>query len=103
MNPTASNKEALDIQSKEYTSLINGSKDKYIAKMSAKLDNPKTVPKTYSLIIKKFLSNKKIPIIPSLLVNSELVSGFKQKANIFNNHFDSSGTPIKNQGWIQRF
>ena len=54
MNPTASNKEALDIQSKEYTSLINGSKDKYIAKMSAKLDNPKTVPKTYSLIIKKF-------------------------------------------------
>ena len=56
MNPTVSNKEALDIQSKECTSLINESKDRYIAKMSAKLDDPKTVPETYWSIINKFLS-----------------------------------------------
>ena len=80
MNPTVSNEEALDIQSQECTSLINESKNRYIAKMSAKLDNPKSVPK----IINKFLSNKKIPIIPPILVNGELVSDFKQKANIFN-------------------
>ena len=36
MNPTVSNKEALDIQSQESTSLINESKDRYIAKMSSK-------------------------------------------------------------------
>ena len=35
--------------------------------MNAKLDNPKTVPKTCCSIINKFLSNKKIPIIPPLL------------------------------------
>ena len=38
-NPTANNKEALDFQAKESTSLIIESKERYIAKMSAKLDN----------------------------------------------------------------
>ena len=47
MNPTVSNKEGLDIQSQECTLLINESKDRYIAKISAKLDNPKSVLKTY--------------------------------------------------------
>ena len=47
MNPTVSNKESLDIQSEECTSLINESKDRYIAKMSAKLDNHKSFPKRY--------------------------------------------------------
>ena len=31
-----------------------------------------------------------------ILVNGQLVSDFKQKANIFNNHFASLCTPIKN-------
>ena len=59
MNPTVSNKETLDIQSQECTSLTNESKDRYIAKMGAKLDHAKSVPKTYWSIINKFLSNKK--------------------------------------------
>ena len=58
MNPTVGKKEALHIQSQECTSLINESKDRYIAKMSAKLDNPKSVPKTYWSNINKFLSNE---------------------------------------------
>ena len=57
MNPAVSNKESLDIQSRECTSLINESKNRYIAKMNPKLDNRKNVPKTYWTIIKKFLSN----------------------------------------------
>ena len=79
-NPTANNKEALDFQAKECTSLIIESKERFIAKMSAKLDNPKTVLKTCWSIINKFLSNKKTPIIPPVLVNGELVSDFEQKA-----------------------
>ena len=47
MNSTVSNKKALDIQLQECTSLIDESKDRYIAEMSAKLDNPKSVPKTH--------------------------------------------------------
>ena len=45
-NPTVNNKEALDIQAKECTSLIIESKERDIAKtkISVKLDNSKTVP-----------------------------------------------------------
>ena len=60
IKPTASHKEALDIQPKECTSLINvESKDRYIAKMSTELGSPKTVPKTYRPIMNKFSSNEK--------------------------------------------
>ena len=68
-NPTANNKEPLKIPAKECTSLIIESKKRYIAKMSAKLNNPRTVPKTYWSFINKFLSNKKTSIIPPILVN----------------------------------
>ena len=71
--------------------------------MSAKLDNPKSAPKTYWTIINKFLSQKKIPIIPPILVNGELVSDYKQKANIFKNHFPSLCTPIKNRSKLPSF
>ena len=71
--------------------------------MSAKLDNRKNVPKTYWSIINKLLSNKKVPIIPPILVNGELVSDFKQKANIFNNHFAFLCTPIKNGSKLPNF
>ena len=73
------------------------------AKMSTNLDNPRTAPKTYWSIINKFLSNKKIRIVPALLVDGELVSDFKQKANIFNKHFSSRCTPIKNCGNLPNF
>ena len=48
--------------------------------MNAKLDNPKSVPKTKWSIINQFLSNKKIPIIPPILANSKLVLDFKTKS-----------------------
>ena len=57
--------------------------------MSAKIDNYNTVPKRYWSVIKNFLSNKKTPIISPVLVNDELVSDLKQKANLFNNYFAS--------------
>ena len=71
--------------------------------MSAKLDNLKTVPKTYWSIINKFLSNEKTPISPTILVNGELVSDFEQKANLFNNYFASQCTPIKNGSKLSNF
>ena len=102
-NPTVNHKEALDFQAKECTSLIIESKERYIVKMSGKLDNPKTVLKTYWSIINKFLSNKKIPIIPPVLVNGELVSDSEQKANLLNNYFGSQCTPIKNGSKLPTF
>ena len=49
--------------------IMSAAKDKYIVKMSEKLNDPITAPKTYWKIINRFLSNKKIPAIPPLLVN----------------------------------
>ena len=102
-NPTANNKEALDFQAKERTSLIIGSKERFIVKVSAKLNNPKTVPKTYWSIINKFSSNKKTPIIPPVLVNGKLVSDFETKANLFNNYFASQCAAIKNGDKLPNF
>ena len=79
-NLTANNKEVLDFQEKECTSLIIESKELYIAKVSAKLDNSQTVPKTYWSIINKFSSKKKTPVILPVLVNGELVSEFWLKS-----------------------
>ena len=103
MNPTFSNKETLDIQSQECTPLINKSKDRYLAKMNAKLDNPKSIPKTYWSIINKFLSNRKIPIMPPILVNGELISDLKQKSNISYNHFTFLCSPIKSGSKLPNF
>ena len=102
-NPTADNKEALDFKAKECTSLIIESKERFVTKMSAKLENPKTVSKTYWSIINKFSNNKKTPIMSLVLVNRELVSDFEKKADLFNNYFACQCTPIKNSSKLPNF
>ena len=59
------------------TKLIIEAKDKHLAKLSSKLDNHDAVPKTYWSITKRFLNNKKIPIIPSVLFEGKLISDFE--------------------------
>ena len=44
-------------QVSECTKLIIEAKDKHLAKLSSKLDNPDTAPKTYWSIINEFLNN----------------------------------------------
>ena len=46
------------------TKLIVEAKDKHLAKLISKLENPGRAPQTYGSIINTFLNNKKIPIIP---------------------------------------
>ena len=64
--------------------------------MSKKLSNPETAPKTYWKILNRFLSNKKIPSIPPLLVNGEMISNFSKKAKPFNNFFALQCMPLSN-------
>ena len=68
-------------QVSECTKLIIEAKDKHLAKLSSKLNNPDTAPKTYWSIINKFLNNKKIPIIPPVFYEGELISDFGKKLN----------------------
>ena len=52
--------------------------------------------KTYCSTLKFFYSDKRVPVIPALLVNNKFVIDFKAKANIFNDFFSKQGTPLAN-------
>ena len=52
------------------TKLIVEAKDKHLTKLSSKLDNPDTAPKTYWSIINRLLNSKKIPIMPPVLIKN---------------------------------
>ena len=69
-------KNLLNNQANECTRFVIQAKEKHIAKISAKLVNPNTAPKTYWSIISKFLNRSKMPPIPPILakVNWYLVS-----------------------------
>ena len=44
--------------------------------MSNKLNDSLTAPKTYWLKLNRFLNNRKIPAISSLLVNGDIITDF---------------------------
>ena len=67
--------------------LIVNLKNKYYSKVAKRLLDPSTSPKTYWSILKTFLNNKKIPVIPSILHDKKYITDFKQKAEVFNSHF----------------
>ena len=58
-NPSDYNKDLLNNQADECKMLIIQAKEKHIAKMSAKLDNPNTAPKMYWSITSRFLNKVK--------------------------------------------
>ena len=78
------------------TKLIAEARDKHLAKLSSKLDNPDTAPKTYWSIINRFLSNKKTTIISPVLFYGEIISDVKKKAELSNNYFASQCSLVKN-------
>ena len=87
----------------ECTKQILEAKKNYILKMTKKLADSNTSPKTYWTILNRLLYNKKIPTIPPFLVDGKLVSDFCKKANIFNNFFASICTPIDNTSCLPSF
>ena len=66
---------------------IEESKEKYYTKLSNRLADPLTSPKTYWSILKTFLNNKKIPCIPALFHENKFFTDFKEKAELFNHFF----------------
>ena len=79
---------------------ISSSKLKYHERLANKLNDPKTVPKTYWSILKTFVNSSKIPLIPPLLVDNKLVTNFLYKANLFNNFFAKQCTLISNDSKV---
>ena len=63
------------------------SMQKYYSRLSDKLLDSKTSPKSYLSILKTFLNNKKTPYIPPLLYYSKFIMDFKEKVELFNDFF----------------
>ena len=82
------------------TRLIIAVKGENLIRLSAKLEDHSTGPKTYWFILNRFLSNKKIPIIPAILVDDIVASNFAEKTEFFNSYFASQCTPVANKSQI---
>ena len=80
----------------EVSQLISESKNDYYNKLSIELNNPETSSKTYWSILKTIYNGRKIPVIPPILKDGKLESGFKTKASYFNTFFPSQCTPLVN-------
>ena len=90
-------------KSAECTTEIHETKKQYILKMTNKLEDAFTALKTYWNIVNHLLFNKKIHVILPFLVYQNFVSQFNKKADLFNNFFASTCTPIKNASSLPYF
>ena len=82
--------------STEISDIILKRKEKYYHHLFLKLTNPNTNAKTQWSILKSFYNDNKVPLIPLLLVNNEVVSDFTKKAYLFNDFFAVQCTPLTN-------
>ena len=79
---------------------IDSSKHNYYLRMANKLNSIQKSSKAYWSLLKSFLNNKKIPVIPPILHNNALVTDFKKKAELFNSHFANQCTSINNNSTL---
>ena len=56
-------------------------------RLSQKLNTIQKSTKRYWTLLKFFLNNRKIPVIPPFFHNSKFVTDFKEKAKLFNSLF----------------
>ena len=83
------------------TTEISNSKKIYFDNLAEKLSDPKLNRKAYWGILKSFTNWKKIPIIPPLLINDQLVTNFNKKANNFSKYFSNQCSAIDNSSKLQ--
>ena len=66
---------------------IEVSKSNYNSRITYKLSHIQKNTKAYWALLKRFLNDKKIPLIPPLFHGNEYVTDFKKKAELFNSFF----------------
>ena len=83
----------------EINDLVSNAKNLYY-NLAEKLNNPLLQAKTYWSVLKTFYKNKKIPLIPPLLIDDKFVTDIQAKSNIFNKFFADQCTPLKNNSML---
>ena len=89
--------------SRDVSITISMWKEQYLNQLALKLSDMRLSPKTYWTILKTFYNGKKVPLIPPLLINNQLVSDFKTKANHFNHFFSQQCIPLANNSVIPEY
>ena len=64
--------------------------------MTNKQINTQKCSKAYWSLLKSFLNNKKIPLIPPLFQENRFITDFKEKAELFNSFFAKQCSLIRN-------
>ena len=77
---------------------IESSKERYYARIANRLSNTKKSTKIYWSLLKIFLNNKKIQLIPPLFHENRFITDFKEKAKLFNSFFSNQCSLLKNCG-----
>ena len=75
---------------------IKESKEKYYTKLSSRLADHLTSPKTYWSILKTFLNYKKIPCLALLFHENKFITDVKEKAELFNHFFVNQCSLLNN-------
>ena len=75
---------------------IESSKERYYARIANRLNNTKKSSKTYCSLLKIFLNNRKISLIPPLFHENRFITDFKEKAELFNSFFSNQCSLLKN-------
>ena len=71
-------------------------KHDYFIRLGRKLGDPSRSIGTYWATLKTLWNGEKVPNIPTLLVNTELITEFEAKANIINKYVASQCITINN-------
>ena len=85
------------------TNLISEAKNRYICSLGEKLNDPQLGVKAYWSIVNKFLHKKKIPLIPPIVVNDNIITSVSEKAGMFNNYFAKQCTLLQNESVLPGF
>ena len=84
----------------DLTEAVNSSKKFYYERLANKLNDSNTSAKAYWSIIKTLFNDKKVPVIPPILVNNKLVTNFTGKGKIFNDFFSKQCQLIPNNSTL---
>ena len=78
----------------ELNDLISYTKDLYYENLAKKLNNLLLQAKTYWPIFKSFYNDRKVPLIPPVLIDDNLITNIQTKTNIFNKFFANQFQPL---------
>ena len=79
------------------TTNIEYSRERYYTRVANRLSNAQKSSKTYWSLLKIFLNNKKILLIPPLFHENRFITDFKEKAELFNSFFSNQCSLLKNR------